>query len=251
MTDFGIRVYGLAAFALGAIGFFWDDFALVWQPVPANVPGRAMLAYATAAILAMAGAALNWRRTAAYGGATLVLLFALGIVLLHVPHLVTHPLSLGSWSGVAEQLALVAGGLLAFASIADMDAAFATRILRVGWIAFGACCLVFGAVHFRYAADTAAMVPKYLPPGQMFWAYATGAAHIAAGLAILSGIQARVAAILLTTMFAVFGIFVHAPLLFADPSSHLNWVMNAMNLALSGSAWLVADSLAERPRSRR
>lgn len=249
--DIGIRVYGLAAFALGVIGFVWDDFALVWQPVPAGVPDRAMLAYATAAILVMAGAALNWRRTAAYGGAVLASLFALGIVLLHMPHVVARPLSLGSWSGVAEQLALVVGGLLVYASTAKIDAAFAARILRAGWLAFGACCLVFGAAHFRYAADTAAMVPKYLLPGQMFWAYATGAAHIAAGLAILSGIQARLAAILLTAMFAVFGIFVHAPLLYADPSSHLNWVMNAMNLALTGAAWLVADSLAERLRARR
>lgn len=92
------------------------------------------------------------------------------------------------------------------------------------------------------------MVPKWIPPGALFWAYATGAAHVAAGLAILSGIQARLAARLLTAMFVVFAVLVHAPLVIADPGSHLNWVMNAMNLALTGAAWVVADGLARREK---
>src|ERR1700722_7165623 len=97
MAGLGIRVYALAAFALGVAGLVWDDFALVWQPVPAGVPSRAMLAYATAAILVLGGVALNWRRTAAIGGAVLAALFALGIVLLHVPQAVAHPFFVNSW----------------------------------------------------------------------------------------------------------------------------------------------------------
>jgi hypothetical protein len=45
-------------------------------------------------------------------------------------------------------------------------------------------------------------------------------------------------------MCALFGVLVHAPLLLADPHSQLNWVMNGMNLSLTGAAWVVADSLA-------
>jgi hypothetical protein len=37
-------------------------------------------------------------------------------------------------------------------------------------------------------------------------------------------------------------------MLLADPSSHVNWSENALNLTLVGTAWVVADSLA---RSRR
>jgi uncharacterized membrane protein YphA (DoxX/SURF4 family) len=246
MTSLGYRVYGLAALALGVVGLVWGDFALVWQPVAAGIPGRTALAYATGAILAAAGAALNVRRTAAYGAATLTALYALGVVLLHVPLVVAHPLNVSPYAGVAEQLALVAGGLIAFASLADIDTVTAARLTRIGWIAFGLCCLMFGAVHFKYEADTAAMVPKYLPLDQVFWARATGAAHIAAALAILSGVRARLAAILLTAMFATFAILVHAPLLLAHPESHVAWVMNAINLALTGAAWIVADSLREK-----
>jgi hypothetical protein len=98
---------------------------------------------------------------------------------------------------------------------------------------------------------TVPLVPKWLPPSQEFWAYATGIGHIAAGVAILTGVQARLAAILLTVMFASFTPLVHVPMLLADPSSHfMNWTENALNLALTGAAWVVADSLA-RPLDAR
>lgn len=65
---------------------------------------------------------------------------------------------------------------------------------------------------------------------------------------MLSGVGARLAAILLTVMFAIFGLLVHAPLLFQDPQSRLNWVMNAQNLALTGADWVLADSLRSAAR---
>ena len=76
----------------------------------------------------------------------------------------------------------------------------------------------------------------------MLWAYATGVGHIAAGVAILTGVHARLAAIVLTAMFASFTPLVHVPMLLADPSSHRIWSENAVNLALIGAAWVVADS---------
>jgi uncharacterized membrane protein YphA (DoxX/SURF4 family) len=74
----------------------------------------------------------------------------------------------------------------------------------------------------------------------------TGIAHIAAGLAIIAGVQARLAAILLTVMYASFTLLVHLPLVIGDPSSHWIWSENAVNIALIGTAWVVADSLAPR-----
>ena len=56
---------------------------------------------------------------------------------------------------------------------------------------------------------TAAMV-GLVAPTQLFWAYATCGPD-AAGLAIVSGIQARLAAILLTTMYLIFTLIVHLP----------------------------------------
>jgi uncharacterized membrane protein YphA (DoxX/SURF4 family) len=242
----GTNVYGLGALALGLIGLVWGDFALVWQPVPADIPGRTALAYAVAAALALAGGAVNLRPLAAYGAAALTILYGLCVTLLHVPLVAAHPLEISGWAGVAEQLAVAAGGLVAYAACGGLDAVPTGRLDRIGRLAFGLCLVMFGVVHFRYLAETAAMVPSWLPPGQKFWAAATGIAHVAAGLAILSGFQARLAAWLVTLMFAGFGVLVHAPLLLADSGSHLNWVMNAINLVLTGAAWVVADSLGER-----
>jgi uncharacterized membrane protein len=242
MITLGIRLYALGAVALGLVGLWWGDFALQWQPVPPGVPGRTALAYVCAAALALAGAALNLRRTARAGAAVLSAVFLLIVVLLHGPLVAAHPLVVGAWNGLAEQLALLSGAWLAFTMTCGADGA--PHRLRRAQLAFGACLITFGLAHFYYLDFTASLVPKWIPPGQLFWAAATGVAHLAAGVAILTRVRAYLAAVLLTVMFVLFGLLVHAPLLLADPRSHLNWVMNAMNLALTGAAWVVADSLA-------
>jgi uncharacterized membrane protein YphA (DoxX/SURF4 family) len=69
-------------------------------------------------------------------------------------------------------------------------------------------------------------------------------AQIAAGVAMLSGICAPLAAVYLTVMYAAFGILVHIPAVIASPSSHGRWAENAINLILTGAAWCLADSLS-------
>jgi len=59
--------------------------------------------------------------------------------------------------------------------------------------------------------------------------------------------HARLAATLLTAMLVSFGLLANGRVLLADHSSHWNWTESAVNLALTGAAWVVADSLA-RPR---
>jgi len=247
-TTFGWRVYGLGVMALALVSLAWGDFD-PGQPVPKGFPDRTALAYAAAAFMFFAGAAVMWRRTAAWGAGALAAYYALIVVILMNGRVVLrNSAEYGAYSGSAEQLALAAGGLIVYAANAGIDAPLAARLTRLGQLAFGVCAVLFGGAHFAYMNLTAPLVPKWLPPGQEFWAYATGLAHIAAGLAIVSGIQARLAAILLTVMFASFTPLVHLPMLLADPSSRENWSENALNLALTGVAWVVADSLARGRR---
>jgi uncharacterized membrane protein YphA (DoxX/SURF4 family) len=117
---------------------------------------------------------------------------------------------------------------------------------RIGQAVFGLCLLAFGAAHVVYVKETAAMVPKYLPPGPQLWAYVTGAGHAAAGLALISGVLDKLAGRLLTAMFVVFGLLVWAPQLLEKPGDHMTWAGNAINLALVGAAWIVADAAAAR-----
>jgi uncharacterized membrane protein YphA (DoxX/SURF4 family) len=228
---------------LGLVGLVWGDFAAVWQPEPNGVPERTALAYAVAFAPLLAGLAIQWQRTAGRGALALTVLYSLGVILLYVPRVVAHPSIFVTWYGVAEQLALVAGGLAAYAYCATLEPTAAERLSKIGRLIFGVCLIVFGLAHLVYLAYTAKLVPAWLPPGQTFWAYATAAGHFAAGIAILSCIYARTAARLLTAMFVVFGILVHAPTIFIAPHTHINWAENAINFALIGSAWVIAASV--------
>jgi uncharacterized membrane protein YphA (DoxX/SURF4 family) len=242
----GWRVYGLGVMALAMVCLAWGNFDS-GQPVPKDFPDRTALAYAAGAFMLVAGAAVEWRRTAAWGAAALSAYYALIVVILmNGPLVLAQYTEFGSYSGAAEQLAIAAGGLIVYAAYARIDAALAVRLTRVGQLAFGVCALLFGGAHFFYMQMTIPLVPKWLPPTQAFWAYATGVGHIAAGVAILTGVQARLAAILLTAMYASFTPLVHVPTLLANPSSHFNWSENALNIALTGVAWVVADSFSAR-----
>jgi uncharacterized membrane protein YphA (DoxX/SURF4 family) len=245
-TTIGWRVYGLGVVALALVCLVWGGFD-PGQAVPKDFPGRAALAIAAALFMLVAGAAVEWRRTAAWGAAALTAYYALIVVVLMDGRAVfTHYAEFGTYSNIAEQLAIAAGGLIVYAASADIDAALATRLTRIGQMVFGICAILFGGAHFFYMNMTAPLVPKWLPPSQVFWAYATGVGHIAAGIAILIGVQARLAAILLTAMYASFTLLVHIPLAVGDPSNHYIWSENALNLTLIGVAWVVADSLARR-----
>src|SRR4051812_24702641 len=201
-TAFGWRVYGLGVIALALVGLTLGDF-LPGQPVPKTFPDRMLLAYAAAGFMLVAGAAMEWRRTVAWGACALTAYYGVVVVLVMDGRMIVrNATEFLAYSNTAEQLAIAAGALIVFADRAEIDPTLAARLTRAGQMAFGVCAVLFGAAHFLYMNMTAPLVPHWLPPNQIFWGYATGVAHIAAGLAILSGVQARLAAILLTVMYA-------------------------------------------------
>jgi uncharacterized membrane protein YphA (DoxX/SURF4 family) len=243
-----VRIYGLAAVVLGLMGLVWGDFAVVWQPGPNDVPGQNALGYAMALPPLLAGLAIQWQRGAVPGALALIVLYCLAVILLDVPAGIAHASVFVAWYGVAEHLALVAGGLVAYAYCARLEPATAERLARIARLIFGICLIYFGLAHHFYLANTVSMVPAWLPPGRTFWAYATGAGHVAAGIAIISGIYARLGAMLLTAMFILFTILVHVPRVLSDPHNHFAWGENAVNVALIGSAWVIAASI--RPATK-
>jgi uncharacterized membrane protein len=247
---FGWRVYGMGVIALGALCIIWGDFVL-GQPVRDDFPARTALAYAAGMFMLAAGACVEWRRTVTWGAAALTVYYVLVVVVLMNGRVaLAHYSEFSSYYGIAEQFAIAAAGLIVFAAGARIDANARARFTRLGQAAFAICALLFGAAHFVYLDQTAPLVPGWLPPGQEFWAYATGLCHVAAGIAILTGVRAHLAAILLTVMYASFTPLVHLPMLLAD-HSRMNWTENAINLVLTGAAWVVADSLARDSRRGR
>jgi uncharacterized membrane protein len=246
MVTISARVFGLGVIALGLVCLAWGDFDF-GQPVPKDFPMRAVLSHVAAVFMLAAGAAVELRQTVKWGAAALAVYFGLIVaVLMNVPVVVANYSEYGSYSGVAAQIAVAAGALIIYAGSVN-DSPAAARLTHLGQRVFGVCAVLFGGAHFFYLDITVSWVPKWIPPSQEFWAYATGIFHIAGGVALLTGIQARLAAILLTIMYASFTPLVHVPMLMANSSNRFYWSENALNIILTGVAWVVADSLAKRP----
>jgi len=244
----GWRVYGLGLMAMAAVWLTWGDFT-PGQDVPDSFTNRTLMAYLIAAFTLIAGAAIEWRRSAAWGAAALAIYYTLIVVILmDGPGVIANYAEYGSYSNVAEQLAVAAAAVIVFAAFAGINAALAARLTRIGQLTFGVCAALFGGAHFFYMNLTVPLVPQWLPPSQVFWAYATGIGQVAAGIAILTGVQARLATILLSAMYVSFTMFVHIPIVVADPANYYGWTENALNLALIGVAWVVADSLPRPAR---
>jgi len=247
MSDktFGWRVYGLGIIALAVMCLIWGDFH-GGQPVPKNFPAREALAYVVATFLLIAGITLEWRRTTLWAAAALAIYFGLIVVLIMNVRLVLRNLGIyGAYDSMAEEIAITAGAFIIWASLARLDETTSARLIRIAQIAFGVCAILFGGAHFVYMNLTAPLVPKWLPPNQLFWGYATGVFHIAGGLAIILNIRARLAAVLLAVMYAIFTVFALVPGLLTK-SSFFAWTEIAMSVILVGVAWVVADSLARK-----
>ena len=243
------RVYGLGAVALGITGLVWGDFAVVWEPAAKGYAGPTPLGYVVAVLPLLAGLAMQWQRAAFYSALALFVPYCLAILLFDFPRGFAHPAEFGSWYGVLENSALAAAAFIICIFYARVTPATAERLSRIARIIFGICLIYFGLAHHFYLANTVSYIPAWLPPNQTFWAYATGAGHVLAGIALITGVCARLAAMLLTAMFIIFTILVHIPRVFITlPHNHFAWGENAVNLALIGAAWVVAASISPAAR---
>jgi uncharacterized membrane protein YphA (DoxX/SURF4 family) len=241
----GRHVFGLAAILFGVITLVWRDFN-IWQQIRAlgNIPHRQFLACLAAAVEIFAGLAIQWRRTARIGAIALGCIFSI-FALLWIPRILAEPRVYDRWGNFFEQFAQVAGALIVYSGAARSDSPRTTGLARIGYIGFGICVVSFTLEQLFYLSATADFVPKWIPPGQMFWAVTTTIAFALAAIALLSQRLALLASQLLTAMLIGFGLLVWLPAPFADPHKLINWAGNAENLSIAGAAWIVADFLAQ------
>ncbi|GLQ98040.1 hypothetical protein [Dyella mobilis] len=248
----GRMVFALTMLALGIMSLCSGDFAFVWQPVPAGIPGRALLAYASGAIMCAGGLGLLMRRTSLTASWVLTLYTLVWLLVLHVPHVVAAPLQEINWGAAGEIGTLVAASWILYASAVTPGdrPRFAwlsgPKAIRRAQILFAVSVPWVGLEHLIYGQATAAYVPAWLP-GRLGWAYFTGAAHVAAGLAILVSVLPRLAAVLETWMMGLFTVLVWIPVVMAGPAQRFSWTALAMSTVITASAWIVAESYRSAP----
>jgi uncharacterized membrane protein YphA (DoxX/SURF4 family) len=192
-------------------------------------------AYVSGAILIAGGVLMLARRERA-GALVLASFFGLWVVAFHLPPTLTQAIgSIGAWNAPAESAFITAGGL---ALLAARAAGSSRTLALVARLLAGVSAVVFGFAHFNYIDFTASMVPGWIP-FKTFWAWATGAGHLLAGLALLSGVRARLAAGCEAAMMGSFVLLLHLPRVIAASDQHVEWIMLAMSGALTGAALLV------------
>ncbi len=106
----------------------------------------------------------------------------------------------------------------------------------VARILFAVPFVIFGLFHFMNGAAMAGMVPV---PGGVFWVYFTGAAMVAAGVAILAGQYARLACLLLALLLLIYVVTVHLPGAIEGNQQAITSLLK--DLALAGGALAVGN----------
>ena len=231
----GLPLPGRPMLAAGLVGFgvislYFNHTVDGLQPFDAPRWGI----WLNGAVLLLGGAGLAWNRTAHRTALALWGLLTL-LLLVHAPGVFAAPGDAVRWVSTMEVLGLLSAAMLVAAPERD-------DLKLAGRMAVGLMLIVFGVVHWLYVEAIAGMIPEWLP-GRDLWPWVTGAANLAAGLALVSGLMARLASGLVGAMFASWIFLVHLPRLLATPGDRSEWIACALAFALTGVVWTVHSAL--------
>jgi hypothetical protein len=234
-STLGRHVFGLATLASGLVTVAWHN---------SNAGSRTHYVVLAVAVAQIVGGVLIQFRRIAKAGALLLAGAYFVSALLCVPQIVTAPQIYNSWGNFFEQFSLFTGAALVCASLAPLWSPAA--LIRIGRILLGICVVSFALEQVFYLGPTSALVPKWIPPSQMFWAITTTVLFALAALALLANQKALLAARLLTAMMVGFGLLVWIPLVISHPHDHGNLSETAETFAIAGAVWILADLLGTR-----
>jgi len=236
----GRLLFILGTVGLGLLGLVFGDLAPGLQPPLAFLGSGQEIAYALNGLLLIAALCMFAKPGVAYPAALAVAaLWAFWIALGHIPKLIATPADVVGWVSMAE---VAAAGSVAWLLSTDHPSPRQKWLPR---IIVGLMLVWFGVVHLQYRDAIAGMIPDWMPARDV-WPWVTGAANIAAGLGILSGVMGRLAGALAGLMYASWIFLVHIPRLMVSPSSREEWTALALNLVLIGCVWTISGHAFRR-----
>jgi len=228
------------------MGLVQGNFDPVWDPVFERMPARELLVYLIALISLACGIGLLWNRTAAVAARLLLMSQLAWLLFLRVPGIFISPV-VDYWWATCMTAVMVASSWVLYVWFADdwdkrhLGFASGDRGLRIARSLYGLALIPFGISHFLYLKHTAELVPGWLP-WHVGWAYFTGWAFITAGVAMLVGVWARLAAALSALEIGIFLLLVWVPIVAAGSKDAFQWSETIVSWALLAGAWVVADS---------
>jgi uncharacterized membrane protein len=247
----GHALLAITLAGLGILGFLCPAFVPIWNPITASVPAHNPIIYLGSIISLSTGVGLLFRHSEAMAARSLVATFFLWLVLFRLPNFFRAPLFEACWSVFPLAVMLAAAWVLYVRFASNWDhtrLSFVSGIsgLRVARFIYGLSLAFFGSAHFIDIKDTLSLVPSWAP-GHLFWAYFTGAAFIASGIAVLTGFCARLAAALSALEIGLFLFLVWIPIVVAGSRVPFEWSETILNTALLAGAWTIADSYRGAP----
>jgi hypothetical protein len=238
---YGRIVFGAAALLFGVIALMWHD-ADTWQnlqhiwslPLGAIIGGCLMVALIAGGI----GMWLDW--TAHVASVVLGVVYVC-FSLACIPDTIAAANVYDKYGGSFFIFFSLVCGVIALYATTEPNGTTAVVLGRVARLGLGVCAISFMLGQALLLRETAQLVPKWIPPSQMFWAIVTTAAFGLAAVAILLNRQARLAMRLMTLMLGVFGVVIWIPHVVAHPKSHFNWSECALTFLVTGAAWTVSE----------
>jgi hypothetical protein len=245
ITSIGRAIYAVTMIGLGIIGLLHRNFVPVWNPAP-RVSAGGLLVTLSSFISLSTGIGLLIQRMA--GAAARLLLATLLVWLLsfRLPNFFLMPAFAACWSVFPLAVMLAAAWVLYVRFATDWDRkhlgfAIGGNGLRIAHTLYGLSLIFFGSAHFIDVKDTVSLIPNWLP-GHLFWAYFTGCTFIAAGVAALTGICARLGVTLSVLQMTLFLVLVWIPIVARGSTNPFQWSETILNVALVAGGWVVADS---------
>jgi uncharacterized membrane protein len=242
--------FAVALIGWGIIHFLVGDFIVGRAPAwPENVPGKIVWAYASGLLLIVTAAAIIYSTrsieketvagrvgfpTRSIAGETmigrvgsltglLILIWAGGRNLIHVVPNLDYGFML---TNLGKSITIGSGVLLM--SIGDKK----KWVFTFACICIGIFFLIGGIQHFIFIDFVKTLVPRWIP-GDVFWSYVAAVGLIASGIALVTGVLRKLAALIASWMVFVWFLILHIPRGFGETASYNEWIAIFESLAVS------------------
>lgn len=217
-------LFAVALIGWGIIHFMSGDFIAGRAPSwPEGVPGKIAWAYASGLLLIVA---------------------AFSIIL---PNQKTRVAKIGSWTVTCAGLLILAwaGARNLFIVVSNLDyggvltnfgksITIGSALLLIAysnkrWAFIFACVCIgiffvdSGIQHFIFIDFVKTLVPRWIP-GDVFWSYVAGVGLAAAGVALITGIKRKLAALIAAWMVFIWFVVLHVPRGFGETASFNEWI---------------------------